>query len=256
MNLALQWYLSNDLIVNTNKTRLLILDSSNIKNESFKIKIGPDIIQQSPSLKYLGCTLDRNLKFHKHINLMCNKASKAINILKYVIKYIKSAKLFYSSYIRPIVESTPALLFAISKSDSDHIEKLQNRVLKIISGIKFNKKENCRLSDIREKFQLPLLSSRRELFFFIKAFNAINGLDNILNPLIPPFAVSSCNSILRSYNPLCPKFLVPKVNKTCYGGNSFGYLVSTNWNNFPTELRNCKDQNQFKRIAKNFFHHY
>src|SRR5215813_4967154 len=180
-----------------------------------------------------------------------------LNILRHFIKFIKpSAKLFYSSYIRPIIESTPALLFAISKTESDHIEKLQNRVLKIISGLKFNKKENCRLSDIRENFQLPLLSSRRELFFFFKAFNAINGLDNTLNSLIPPVKTSFCNSTLRTHDPLSVKLTVPKCNKTLYGQKSFGYLVSRNWNNFPAELCNCKDQNQFKCIAKKLLLHY
>ena len=103
---------------------------------------------------------------------------------------------------------------------------MQNRALKIISGIKFNKRENCNLSDIRENLQLPLLSSRREFFFLIKAFNAINGLDNILNPLVPPIKISLCNSTLRSVDPLSSKFNVPKWNKTIWT-KTFGYLVST-----------------------------
>src|SRR5215813_8725364 len=120
------------MIINTKKAKCLVLDSSTKISEPFQIEIGHDTIQESPSFKYLGCTLDQHLKFNKHVNLMCSKASKVINILKLVIKYIRPvAKFFYSSYIRPLVESTPALLFAIAQSDSDTIEKLQNRVLKI-----------------------------------------------------------------------------------------------------------------------------
>ena len=153
------------------------------------------------------------------------------------------------------MESIPALLFAIAQSDSDTIEKLQNRVLKIISGVKFNKRENCLLSDITEKLQLPLLSSRREFFFFIKAFNAMNEIDKILSPLIPPNKIIACNSILRSFDPLLSKLEVPKCNKALYGDKTFGCLVSK-LNNFPTELRICKDQKKFKSIAKNIFLNY
>ena len=89
--------------------------------------------------------------------------------MKYIIKYIKPlSTLFYSSFIRPLFESTSSLLFAVSQSDSDYIEKVQNRVLKLISHTKFSKRANCNLSDIRKKLHLPLLSSRREAFFAIK----------------------------------------------------------------------------------------
>ena len=50
--------------------------------------------------------------------------------MKHIINYIKpNATLFYSSFIRPLFESTPSLLFAISQSDSDYIEKVRNRAL-------------------------------------------------------------------------------------------------------------------------------
>ena len=222
-----------------------------------QIKIGQDLIVNSSTLKYLGCTLDEHLKFSQHVKLMCAKASKGINLMKYIIKYIKPlSTLFYSSFIRPILECTPALLYCISKTDSDNIEKLQNRVLKIISGIKFNKRENVHLSDIRTDLQLPLLSSRREMFFFIKAFNGLNGFDTILKSLLLDIRVNTGKPSLRSNDPSFPKFEIPRTNKSLYGQRTFKYLVSRNWNNFPDELRCCKDHNKFKALAKQLFLDY
>src|SRR5215813_7552223 len=86
-----------------------------------------------------------------------------------ILKYIKpAAPIYYNSIIRPILESTPTLLYQISNSDSERLEKSQNRALKIISGVRFNKPENTNLSKIREDLNIPLLSTRR-LFFYINS---------------------------------------------------------------------------------------
>ena len=148
------------------------------------------------------------------------------------------------------------IIYSISKTDSDNIEKLQNRVLKIISGIKFNKRENVQLSDIRTDLQLPLLSSRREMFFFIKVFNGINGFDTILKSQLLDIRVNTGKPSLRSNDPSFPKFEIPRTNKSLYGQRTFKYLVSRNWNNLPDELCCCKDHNKFKALAKQLFLDY
>ena len=181
--------------------------------------------------------MDSQLKFSNHIKIVCAKANKSINLLKHVIKYIKpSATLFYSCFIRPLFESTPSLLFAISQSDSDYMEKVQNRVLKIISGIKFNKRERCNLSHIRNNLQLPLLSSRREFLFAVKVYQCISGSDSLLLPLLPPHRDNTSIPLLRSCVSLIPQFKTPRYNKSQYGDRSFGFLVSKLWNSLPAEL--------------------
>ena len=185
---------------------------------------------------------------------MCAKANKNINVMKHIIKHIKpNATLFYSSFIRPLFESTPSLLYAISQSDSDYIEKVQNRALKLISGIKFNKRENCNLADIRKTLNLPLLSSRREFFFSIKAFLSIFSSDILLRTLLPPYRDTLLIPSLRSCSSSLQSFIIPRYNKSLYGDRSFGYLVSKMWNSLPAELRASENFNKYKRLAKNYF---
>jgi len=188
VNRILTWYSKNDLNVNTSKTKILILDTSNNAKTLTPFKIDDDIILSSSSLKYLGCIFDQNLKFTTHTKSLCFKASKSVNLLKCLHQYIKpQSKLFYSSYIRPLLESTPSLLYTISKSDSESLEKIQNRALKIISGVKFNKQEVTNLSKIRESLNLPLLSSRRHYFFMIQIFRSINVYNGPLHSLLCPY---------------------------------------------------------------------
>ena len=43
INLALNWYTSNDLTVNTTKSKMLILDTKTDQKDNFQITIGNDI---------------------------------------------------------------------------------------------------------------------------------------------------------------------------------------------------------------------
>jgi len=170
INKVLHWYTDNDLVVNTSKTKILILDTSNNSRASTPFFIGGDTILSSPSLKYLGCILDQNLKLTFHVKTLCLKVSKCINLLKCLYQYIKpQSKLFYTSYIRPLLENNPLFLYAVSKTNSNYLEKIQNRALKIICGVKFNKQESTNLTNLRELYNLLLLS-RRQLCFTTHMF--------------------------------------------------------------------------------------
>jgi len=251
INIALNWYLNNDLSVNTSKTKILILDTSVSNHRSVLFNIGNESIAPSDTLKYLGCIFDTKLKLSTHIKSLCAKTSKRVNLLKILLKYIKpSASLYYKSMIRPILESTPSLLYQISITDSECLEKVQNRALKIISGIYFNKRECTSLSRIRENLNIPLLSSRRLFFYANLLFKSVINTDCILNCLLPPY--KQPNS-LRSFNHFSPPFCVPKINKSLYGRKSFSYNAAILWNNFPSELRNCKSTSEFNRLSKIFY---
>ena len=78
INKTLKWYALNDLTVNTGKTKILILDTKTDPHEPFQIEIGDNVINQSSSLKYLGCTLDPKLKFSNRIKFMCTKSIKTL----------------------------------------------------------------------------------------------------------------------------------------------------------------------------------
>ena len=86
INIALGWYCSNDLTVNTSKTKILLLDTSISKLSSLSFNVGNEIIRPSDTLKYLGCILDSKLNLSSHIKSLCAKASKRINLLKIILK--------------------------------------------------------------------------------------------------------------------------------------------------------------------------
>ena len=48
---------------------------SGYKHEQVWVKIGKDLIWESNDVKLLGITIDRDLKFDKHVLKLCNKAN-------------------------------------------------------------------------------------------------------------------------------------------------------------------------------------
>ena len=73
--------------VNTDKCRLLLNSQ-----EPITLKIGDFHINNSVSEKLLGITFDFKLKFNKHIEDICQKASQKLNALARFAPYMGTTK--------------------------------------------------------------------------------------------------------------------------------------------------------------------
>ena len=76
--LAIAWFETNYMKLNTDKCHLLI---SGNKNEQMWAKLDRDIVWESNDVKLLGITLDNNLKFDKHVSNIFSKANRKLNTL-------------------------------------------------------------------------------------------------------------------------------------------------------------------------------
>ena len=74
---------------NTDKCHLLI---SGNKNEQMWAKLDRDIVWESNDVKLLGITLDKNLKFDKHVSNICSKAKRKLSALTRVAKFLPLTK--------------------------------------------------------------------------------------------------------------------------------------------------------------------
>ena len=79
-----RWLMDNRLRLNVNKTRYMLFHSGKIdiwKNINLDIKIGNSTISKVNNYKYLGVTIDSNLKWSNHIKTLKTKLLKTIGIL-------------------------------------------------------------------------------------------------------------------------------------------------------------------------------
>ena len=77
------WFSNNEMKLNTDKCHLLLNSQ-----EHNTLKIGDLHINNSLSEKLLGITFDYKLKFNKHIQDICQKASQKINALARLAPYM------------------------------------------------------------------------------------------------------------------------------------------------------------------------
>ena len=81
------WFANNQMKVNHDKCHLLLSTQ-----EEANIQIANTTIKCSKSKKLLGIVLDNKLKFDKHVENICQKASKKLNALARVTNYMELPK--------------------------------------------------------------------------------------------------------------------------------------------------------------------
>ena len=100
-----EWLVTNRLTINAKKTKYMILhrrrDPKFLKKvKKFRLNVNYYCIKQVSEFKYLGVLLDNKLNWHKHIETLCSKVSKASGVLYRLKKLPKNAKkLLYHSLI-------------------------------------------------------------------------------------------------------------------------------------------------------------
>ena len=81
------WLIKNKIQININKSKYILF--SYRKNILLPpIFFNQQLLTNTESIKFLGITLDKNLNFHNHINLISEKSSKSIGLLFKLDKFL------------------------------------------------------------------------------------------------------------------------------------------------------------------------
>ena len=91
--------------------------------------------------RYLGVTLQQNLKFDKHISEKMDKASRILGAIEHTIRAApeKCKLLAYTSFCRLIMEYADTLWDPTDKRSIGFLEKIQSKVVRFISNFKGSK---------------------------------------------------------------------------------------------------------------------
>ena len=102
-----EWFDSNKLTVNVNKTRMLMISRKKNLNPQGDVILGnvDDIntIQRVTKAKFLGVIIDQHLHWKDHISMISHKISKSYGIISRIRNTldIKPKKIIYYSLIHP-----------------------------------------------------------------------------------------------------------------------------------------------------------
>lgn len=135
-----KWFTANKLQVNMGKTQSLLFSTRN---------------SQISTARFLGMTVDTNLKWNQHIDDLASKLSSTLFALKrltYVATHQAAKTAYYSSFHSLL---SYGILFWGSMAEAQRIFVLQKRAVRYLCNLKYN--ESCR-TRFREE-QILTLSS-------------------------------------------------------------------------------------------------
>ena len=162
LNKFQKWCQMNALTINVKKTKFMIFGTrSKIKKaKKLKLQVNGQPLQQVPSYKYLGVTLDSVLSYSHHISMVINTVSHKAYILSKIRPFITtySSIRIYKSMILPYFDYADIIIDKANQTDLDKLQRMQNRCLKIC--LSYDKRVDTDL--IHSVAKTPKLESRRK----------------------------------------------------------------------------------------------
>ena len=103
--------------------------------EELWIKVGQHIIWESKQERLLGLDVDKQLKFEKHVQIICKKASAKVTALGRLIRIVsmEKKKILMNSFIESQFSFCPLVwMFCFSRKLNDRINHIHERGLRIV----------------------------------------------------------------------------------------------------------------------------
>jgi len=172
---------------------------------------------------------------------MCKKASRQLNILKRIGKYMNRLGRLtsYYSFILSNFNYCPVIWHYCSEKKSIKMEKIQERALRFIY-----EDYDSSYEDLLQKSKLPSLKIRRIRTIAIETFKIIHRKS-------PQYLHDLIDIKARSYNFRSKNTAaVPRVRTTRYGLKSFRYNAAQIWNELPNHCRQESSFDQFRNIIQ------
>ena len=135
---AITWFDANCMKSNQSKCHFLLTSTGPPRGpsglpEHMWIKVGDQILWESPQVKLLGVTIDKNLKFDQHIINICKKASAKVTALSRLIKIVplKKKRILMKSFIESQFSYCPLIwMFCLSRKLNRKINHIHERGLR------------------------------------------------------------------------------------------------------------------------------
>ena len=128
------WFANNQIKVNHGKYHLLLST-----HEEANIQIANTTIKLSKSRKLLGIVFDNKLKFDKHVENICQKASKKLNAPARVTSYVELPKRCFliNAFLKAQFNYCPAVWMFHNRLLNNKSNRLHEQILRMI----FNDKD-------------------------------------------------------------------------------------------------------------------
>lgn len=178
------WARTWEMSFNVKKCNVMFVGSSkSVNNDQISYILDKQNIRTVQEIKYLGVTINSNLKWENHINIIVNKAMRILGLLKSTLfdADTKVKLIAYKTLCRPLLEYASAAWDPYMKKDITNIEMVQNRAVRFIAGLR----GVVSISQETQKIGLETLEKRRANFRMTTLFKVLENED--LHPILTEY---------------------------------------------------------------------
>ena len=170
--ISLNWFNNNQMQANLGKFQEIAGGKKTFSElKSFSVA-GIDIPCEE-TVRLLGVELDYQLNFNEQISRICQKVARQLNVLQKISKFLseETRLLVFNFFIRANFSYCPIVWHFCSKVNTEKLEKLQYRGLKIV----FNSYESS-YEELLSRANLPTLHLGRLRTIALETFKCINNI--------------------------------------------------------------------------------
>ena len=239
-----RWLTDNNLKLNINKTKFMIVKNKYLMTNTNTdgVVINTNKIEQVKETKYLGVIIDEHLSFSKHATYITNKVAKKVNVLGRIGHNLTqwTKQTIYRSIINPHFQYCSTILFLLSNSEINVLQKKQNQALRII--LKCNRYTSINsMLDRVNMFSVKQILTLNTLIFIFK----------ILHGLLPEHLLDHCTFVneIHDHFTRTNNNLYVQTVRTNYAQNDIFHKGLIMYNSLPREMTNCNSISKFKKLC-------
>ena len=244
LKLVYQWLCCNKLSLHVGKTSSMIICSRQkrlyLKDSKCELSLSNDPIEQTTSLKYLGVTIDQDLRYDVYIKELINKLNRALGVLRRAAYYVNQTTrvTLFNTLVLPYIDYCSTVWYNnVSKTDIKKLQRLQNVGMRIILECEHKTPTIDMLNT------LQWLSIEQRMLY-----NMCCLTWKIINKQVPQYLqnIVHFSSSIHGYNTRSATGKKDLFKNRCHA-NSLEGNASRTWNDLPPKIRDVKDFCKFKK---------
>lgn len=229
-----------------NKEKTVLLRITNRKTKSlFTYNLGNSALVEVSSIKYLGVTMDSNMKWNLHLDKIYSSAQRKLGFLRRNFRYatVDAKLLAYKTLVRPLLEYGCVIWDPYQTNQIQRLEKIQKSAARYILN-RFRRTES--ISQMMSELGLETLENRRKVarlkYIFMLQHNYFNtDPDVYISSFLP-------HSLRIHHN----KMLKPYKSRTLQYQKSLFPRTVEEWNSLPKYVVESQNLLVFERNLKEF----
>ena len=227
MNKLSKWFSDNGMIVNSDKTKVMLFSSRQKKqNCNFQIYMNGKLLENVDKLKHLGVTIEKSLNWSYHVDDVIKKIVRSIACIRRIKSCltIDNLKQLNFTLILPYLDYCCTVWGSLTKRDMLRIQKCQNKYARMILNADYNTPSLGLLHTL--KWQ-PV-DQRINFHYYVTVYKSLHNLaPQYLCTLVKRRDIAYCTRYTISSQLYLPK------PRTEYRKRSFSYVPSKLYNNLP-----------------------